>query len=196
MRRLIPALLVALAPVTALAADGPASPIPKVNEGLMTAIAAVVVFTICAVVLGTQVWPKIAKGLADRERKIRDEIESAEAARIQAQAALNQYERALADARAQAQKEIEQAKASALAAAAEIKARNEVELAAAKNKVMAEIEAAKKQALGEIYNQAASLATITAGKILRREISRDDQQRLVEETLGEMTSRGREAVGV
>jgi F-type H+-transporting ATPase subunit b len=183
-------------PAVALAAEGPASPIPKVNEGLMTAVAAVVVFTVCVAVLGTQVWPKISKGLEERARKIRDEIDAAEAARAQAKAALDQYERALADARQQAQKEIEQAKVAALAAAAEIKARNEAELSAMKTKSVQEIEAAKKQALGEIYNQAAALATMTAGKILRREINRDDQQRLVEETLGELSKDGRRAVGV
>ncbi len=193
--RLALGLLLA-SPAAALASEGPASPIPAVNEGLMTAVAAVVVFTICATVLGTQVWPKISKGLAERERKIREEIEAAEAARVQAKAALDQYERALADARQQAQKEIEQAKAAALAAAAEIRARNDAELTALKAKSVQEIEAAKKAALGEIYAQAATLATVAAGKILRREIHRDDQHRLIEETLGELASNSRATVGV
>jgi F-type H+-transporting ATPase subunit b len=55
---------------------------------------------------------------------------------------------------------------------------------------MKEIETSKQQALAEIYEQAANLATTVAEKILRREISADDQKSLVDETLRQMQGAG------
>lgn len=185
-RLLVPALTLLAGPALALAAEGPASPIPKPNEGIMTAIAAVLVFFICAVVLGTQVWPKIAKGLADREAKIRSEIEAAEAARAQAKMALDSYEREVANARAEAQKLLEKAREQQQAQFAELKARNDAELTLMREKALREIEAAKKVALSEIYAETAGLATAVAGRILQREVGRGDNDRLVAEAVGQL----------
>lgn len=182
---LIAASFVAVAsPSVALAAEG--GPIPTLNQGIGTAVAAVVVFLICAVVLGAFVWPKISKGLTEREHKIRSEIEAAEAARAQASMALEQYQRSLAEARAEAQKMIDAAKVQMNAQVAEMKAKADNEVAALKVKAMGEIEAAKKQALSDIYSSSAALATQVAGKILRRDINAGDNQRLVDEALAGM----------
>ncbi len=160
--------------------------LPTIEQGLAPMIVSLVVFIVVLAVLSAKVWPAITKGLADREHKIKSEIEAAEAARAQAKSALEGYERALADARAQAQKELDAAKLAATAVANELKAKTEADLAAAKDKMLREIEGAKKQALADIYGEASSLATMVAGKILRREINAQDQQRLVNDCLTEM----------
>lgn len=183
MIRLLACAALLAAPAAALAGE---SPVPSISEGVVTSIASVVVFVICMAVLGTMVWPKISKGLADRENKIKSEIEAAEAAKRQAKEALAQYEKNLADARVEAQKEIDQARASAQQIAADLKAKADTELSAMKDKAMREIDAAKKAALAEIYAESAGLATAVAGKILQREINRNDQQRLVQDALHEM----------
>lgn len=188
------AVLLAL-PAFTLAADdhaghdhGAASPIPAINEGLLTSVAAVVVFLICAVVLGTKVWPKIAQGLKDRADKIRSEIESAELAQQQAKAALAQYEKNLAQARAEAQKMLDDTKAQQTALAAELKAKADHELNMMREKAKRDIDAAKAQAVVELNAYAATLATDMARKILKREINAGDQQRLISESLSEMQS--------
>jgi F-type H+-transporting ATPase subunit b len=191
MNRVLAALVTAsmfAAPVLASAAEGheEVGAMPSVKQGLATGFTAVIVFVIVAAFLGAFVWPKISKGLDERADKIKNEIESAEAARMQAKSALAQYERSLAEARAEAQKMLEQAKAQQQAQFAEIKAKNETELSMMKDKAMREIEAAKKQALTEIYSESAALATSVAGKILSREINRNDQSQLVQMALGEM----------
>src|SRR5687767_8102674 len=76
-----------------------ASPFPNKNEGLVVGIANLVIFSLVFAVLAAKVWPTINKGLADREAKIKHEIEAAEAARRQAKEALESYERSLAEAR-------------------------------------------------------------------------------------------------
>src|SRR5690606_1767563 len=142
---------------------------------------------VVAAILGRFVWPKIDAGLNDRAAKIRDEIAAAELAQEQARDALEQYERNLAEARAEAQKMIEEARTRQTQIAAELKAKADVELGAMRERAMKDIDAARRAAINEIYAEAADLATRAAGKILQREISPQDQRRLVEESLSELS---------
>lgn len=164
----------------------PVGPIPTIKQAIAPAIATILVFLIVLFVLSTQVWPKIAKGLADREEKIRAEIKNAEDARKQAKDALEQYQQNLAEARAEANKMIEQARQQQAALSAELKAKADVELTGMREKAMRDIDSAKRAALAEIYAESSALATTMAGKILRREIGHGDNQRLVDESLAEL----------
>ncbi|MGQ0628548.1 MAG: F0F1 ATP synthase subunit B [Phycisphaerales bacterium] len=188
IRTLASFVVVLALPVVALAADDgeKVEAIASVKQGVYSAVTALVVFGIVFAVLATKVWPTITKALDERAAKIAGEIDAAEAARAQAKMALEQYERNLADARAEAQKMLENAKVQQLAQTAALKAQADKELGEMKDKAMREIDAAKKVALGEIHSQAADLASLAAAKILRREINRGDQQRMVDECLAEM----------
>lgn len=159
---------------------------PTVKQGLVVATTSIVVFVIVLVILSTMVWPKIVKGLSDREAKIREEIESAERARKQAKDALAQYEKSLAEARAEAQRMLEATKASQQALAAELRAKADAEMTALKDRARRDIESAKRAALKEIYDAAGDLAANMAAKILRREVQPGDTRRLMEESLGEL----------
>lgn len=167
-------------------AHKPLSPMPSPKEGLVVGLTSIVVFLLVLAFLSAKVWPTIAKGLDDRAAKIRSEIEAAEHAQKQAKQALAEYEANLAKARAEAQKMLDDAKAQQTAIAADLKAKSEIELNAMREKATRDIDAAKRAALGEIYDHAASLATTMAGKILKREINSGDQQRLVQESLHEL----------
>jgi F-type H+-transporting ATPase subunit b len=162
--------------------------IPSVNQGVVTGITAVVVFLLVLAILSLKVWPTITKALDARNNKIKSEIEAAEMARKQAKAALEDYEKSLAQARAEAQRMLDDTRAQQNKLAAELKARNEAELGQMRERAMKDIEGAKRAALNEIYADAATLATHVASKILGREVSSGDQQRLVEESLRELKS--------
>lgn len=179
-------VLIAVAAPLAAAADADPSVIAKPKEGFATAITALVVFVIVVGILATLVWPKITKGLSDRNAKIQSEIAAAEEARKQAKDALNEYERNLAEARGEAQKMLEDTRAQQATMAAELRARADVELNAMREKAKIEIEAAKKQAIAEIYSESVMIATAMAGKILQREVTVSDQQRLMDESLAEL----------
>jgi F-type H+-transporting ATPase subunit b len=172
---------------TALGAgDGVVTPIPPVKEGLASAITALVVFTIVLFILATKVWPLITGGLDDRNAKIREEIASAEASRAQAKAALAEYEASLAQARFEAQKMLDETRTEQTRLAAELKAKADRELNEMREKAKRDIESAKKAALGEIYAESVQLATRMAGKILQREVSHGDGDRLLDESLAEL----------
>jgi F-type H+-transporting ATPase subunit b len=184
---LIAAGALALAAAPVLGAETAAGAIPGIKEGAITGVAALAVFVIVAVLLGKFVWPKINAGLEDRAAKIRDEIAAAELAQQQARESLEQYERNLAEARAEAQKMIEEARSRQQQIAVELRAKADVELGAMRERAMKDIDAARRAAINEIYAEAAELATKAAGKILQREISPEDQRRLVEESLSELS---------
>ncbi|MCA9279950.1 MAG: F0F1 ATP synthase subunit B [Phycisphaeraceae bacterium] len=167
---------------------GAASPIAKPKEAMWTAITALIAFGVVFFVFATKIWPKIEKGLSDRESKFRDEIKAAENARIQAKEALVEYEKSLAEARAEAKQMLEETRAQQATYAAELKAKADQELAAMKDKARRDIDSARRAAVADIYNEASTLATKIAGKILQRELSAADHQRLVDESLAELQS--------
>lgn len=152
-------------------------------------VSALVIFGVALAILGKFVWPKLLKGLDEREKKIRDEIFSAEEARSRANAALKEYEKSLGEARAEANRMIESTKAEQARMAADLKAKAEVEVNQLRESAMQSIDAAKRAALSEIYSEAASLATAVASRILEREVNEQDQQRLVDETVAGIAAR-------
>ena len=158
------------------------------TQVIMPAVTAVVVFSLLLIVLWRTVWPKITQGLEDRERKIREEILAAEQAREQAKAALREYEENLRTAREESSQMIAKARADAKSLAEDLRARNEQDLTDMKSRATKEIESAKHAAIAELHAQAATLATAIASRILRREISIEDQRRLLDESLNELAT--------
>ncbi|MEM1165310.1 MAG: F0F1 ATP synthase subunit B [Planctomycetota bacterium] len=158
-----------------------------VQPNALNYFVAIVVFLTSILVLRKFAWPMIIKGLDDREAKILSEIENAERARAEAVQAQQQYVEELAQAKAEATKMIEAAKAEASRAAADLKAQNEAEIGQMRDAARAQITAAQKAAVAELYAQAGILATAVAEKILQREVNEHDQQRLVDETLAEIS---------
>jgi F-type H+-transporting ATPase subunit b len=168
-----------------LAAEGEGGGNP-VSFELAPFVTAIVVFLIVLAILAAKVWPMITKGLDEREQKILDEIQSAESAREKANVALKEYEESLATARQEAGEMITKARDDAKAAGEELRRRNDAELTEMKLRATREIESAKQAAIADLHGQAAQLASAMAAKILQRDISPQDQQNLVEETLREL----------
>jgi F-type H+-transporting ATPase subunit b len=152
-------------------------------------IAAILIFLTVFIILSRTAWPKILGGLADREAKLREGIEASKRLKAEADQIREQYESKLAEARAEAQTMLAETKAQQQAFAAELRAKAEQDLTQMKERARRDIDAAKRAAVGEIYSEAADLATMVAGKILKREVTTGDQQRLVDESLAQLQAR-------
>jgi len=186
-RLMFGALALAAAPM-AMAQDHAAPHPPTGNVmdfNLVQYIAAVAVFIVALIVLSRTAWPKIIKGLDDRENKIRNEISAAEEARKRADDALKQYEKSLAEAKAEANRMIEATRAEQSRLAADLRVKAEAEINELRENALRSIDAAKKAAVEDIYDEAAELATSVAAKILEREVNPQDQKRLIEESVAE-----------
>ena len=175
------------APLMAAEAGHGAATTPVEHVNLFQFVAAILVFGIAFFVLSVTAWPKISKGLSERENKIRNEIEAAEKARKSADQALKDYEKSLAEARAEAQAMIDQTKAEQVRVVAEQRVKAEAEIAEMRASALTSIDAAKRAAVSDLYAEAAAIATSAASKILQREVNEEDQRRIVEESIAEFT---------
>jgi F-type H+-transporting ATPase subunit b len=162
----------------------PADELTKINP--IPFIFTIAVFVVLLVVLRMTAWKPILAGLKEREDSIRKSIEAAAKARADADRTTKELEAKMAEAQRQGALALQQAKADALKLAESIRAQAEAESAALKDRTMRDIEAAKQQALSDINGRAADLGISVARKILQREVTVADQQKIVEESLAEL----------
>jgi F-type H+-transporting ATPase subunit b len=167
------------------AAAGGDAPTPFAGT-LAQSIAAIVVFLVVFAVLKQKAWGPILKGLSDRESKIRQDLADAEAARTAAEGRLREFDAKLATADAQVRDLLNKATTDAEKIATSIRMQAQQETEESKERAMRDIENARKEALRDVYEQTATLATSVAEKILRRNLSVDDQRDLVNASLEQL----------
>jgi F-type H+-transporting ATPase subunit b len=180
---LILAMSALLPGAAALAAggEGGGSPITSPMDGMIAALTTLIIFIVLVFVLGKFAWGPIA-----REDRIRADIRQAEQARARAEKTLSEYNQKLAQAEAEVRQIMAKASSDAQRLATSLRMQAQQEAEEIKERAQREIEASKNQALSEIYAQAAELSTSIAEKILRRNISVDDQRALVSESLRQL----------
>jgi len=174
----------ALPALTTTLAEGGVNPLAF---RLLSYGTAIVVTLALFALLATLVWPKIIAGLDERYAKIKSEIDAAEKARHEAEAAQKKFEEKLRQAQEEATRTIAEAQATARKVADELRAKNDAELADMKARALADITSAREAAVKELNDHAVALAATMASKILRREVSASDQSRLVSESLAELS---------
>jgi F-type H+-transporting ATPase subunit b len=154
------------------------------------AIWVLVIFVVLLVVLYPTAWKNVLAGLKAREQRIRQDIADAEAARAKAEETLREYNTRLATAEQQVRNIIDKSSRDAEQIANGIRTRAQEESERAKEQATRDIEAARNQAIAQIYDEAATLSTTIAEKILRRNLNPDDQRDLVAESLNQLQKVG------
>jgi F-type H+-transporting ATPase subunit b len=187
-------LAMALAPWPALAAEAPEAgggTISPFAGDVGTAIWTVVIFGIVLLVLGKYAWGPVLQALQSRETYVRDSLEAAKREREEAEARLKEYLDKLNNSRAEAQAIMDEGKRDAEATKRRIidEARQESEKIAARSR--REIELATETALKELYATSARLATHIASKVIGRELTPADHERLIAESIEELGNAGR-----
>jgi F-type H+-transporting ATPase subunit b len=156
---------------------------------LKTLVVTITIFICLLLVLRVTAWKPIMAGLKSREQAIRDSIEAAQKAKADVDRTTRELEAKMAEVQREAAQQLAQAKLDAVKVADTIRAQAEAESTALKDRTVREIDAAKQQALSEINIHAAALGTAVARKILQRDVTADDQQRLVDESLAELAKK-------
>ena len=125
------------------------------------------------------------KRIDERQQKLTEGLENAEAAARDRELARAEREAAMAEARRDAEAMIQRAAKTAEATSADIlaKARTDAEQITARARD--EIAAEKDRALAEIRGEVADLALEAAGKLVGSEMNEPTQRRLVEQFLAE-----------
>ena len=154
------------------------------DVGLM--IWTLLAFLVALFVLRKYAWPAITEALDKRQRAIEESIETAERARTDAAALLEEYRQRLREARAQADEIVARARK-----AGEVHERETLEEAKVRREELLEqtrrdIETETRRAIQEIRAEVADLTILATEKVTRKALNADDQRRLVEEALGEL----------
>lgn len=164
--------------------EAPNPLLPETNEIIWGAIGFAVVFFF----LWKAGYPAIKKTMTERTERIRSEIESAEAQRAEADQVLADYRAQLADAKSEAGRIIEEARQAADAMKRDNEARLQAELAEMRQRAVADVEAAKGQALADLRSEVASLAVGAAEVVVQRSLDRDTQVQLIENYINQVGS--------
>ena len=149
-----------------------------------------IIFIVLLAILYPTAWKNVLAGLKAREERIRKDIADAEAARTRAEATLKEYNAQLATAENRVRDMLAKATAEGETIAANIRTRAQQEAEETRERALRDIDAARDQAVAQIHEEAAVLATNVAEKILRRELNADDQRDLVAQSLNELPAVG------
>ena len=124
-----------------------------------------------------------------RTERIKDDLEGAESAKVEAQGVLDEYRAQLADAKTEAARIIEEARQQGDAVRREQEQRLQTELAAMRERAAADVEAAKAQAIADLRGEVASLAIGAAEVVVGRNLDRETQTQLVEQYIASVGNR-------
>ena len=159
--------------------------VPETKEVVWAVIGFVAVFSI----LAWKAWPAIKKSLADRELKIRGDLEGAEAARHSAEVSLEEYKSQLAEARAEAGRIIEEGRVAADQVRKDLIARAETDAAELRQRAQEDIKLATDRAMADLQGRVADLAIELAEKVVESNLDRDTQIALIENYINQVGSK-------
>ena len=155
-----------------------------INPGLM--VWTVATFVVLLIVLSKFAWKPLLHSLKDREDTIRQALEMAEKARVDAAELLKQNENNLAKAEEEYQKIIREGKAFAEKLKEEVVAKAhqhaQREIQQAKEEIQRDVDAAKQQLRTEV----ADLAVQAAGKILDETLDAQKYKKIVDNFLNQL----------
>lgn len=180
--RALGALAAAAAPVLATAAEGGGGWNPLQGD-FGNFVWTVVVLLLVFWVLSKYAWGPLLGALQGREDFIRSSLEQAKGERDQARVLLGEYEAKLASAREEIDGMIDEARRDAASLREREEAAAKDEARQILDRARREIELAKDTAVADLYERATSLATLAAGRILERELTGADHQRLIDESI-------------
>jgi len=158
--------------------------IPKMTE----LVPALISFLIILFVASKFVWPPITAILDERAVTIRESLERAEAAKVEAERLLEEYKHTMAEARKEAGTILQQAKQAAESTRSEAAAKALAEADELIAKAREAIEGEKRAAIADLQKSVADLSIAVAGRLIAGELTRDDQLKVIEKYVSEAGS--------
>lgn len=150
---------------------------------------AMINFFILLAILYKFAYGPILQMLDDRKNTIESSLHHAEEIRVEIERMKLETQQNLMDSRKEAQEIVARAQKIGEETKAEVLAKAKEEAAVERARAVAEIESAKEKAVGELRETAATLAIMAAEKVLGREISVEDHQKMVKDFVNEVGDR-------
>ncbi|MCF7797738.1 MAG: F0F1 ATP synthase subunit B [Lentisphaeria bacterium] len=144
-----------------------------------------VTFLVVLLILGTKAWKPMITMLEKREAFIKDSLAQANEARLEAEKVAKEYDEMVAKARKEAQEIVMAGKSTAEKMKGDILEDAKAKAESLMKQAERQIEAERDKAIAEIRNQIVDLSLLAAAKVVGKEVSKADNERLINETLRE-----------
>lgn len=177
--------LLGLTPALALAAESEnAVNVIPTDWGLQ--IWTVLTFLAMIALLGKLAFKPIAEALDRRGEAIKKSIEDAERSRTEAKKLMEDYQKQVAQARAEANKVIEEARGLGENVRKEVVKKANAEASALLQRSQEEIQRQKEKGIQELKDTVASLSVQIASKVIEKEVNEATHRQLVENLIKDL----------
>lgn len=167
--------------------EAPNPILPETNELVWGGLA----FVVLLVLMWKFGLPPVRQMMKNREDRIRADLERAEQARTEAETALEEYRRQLAEARSDALRIVEEARADAERVRRERMSGIEGEIAELRARAAEDVRLASERAMSELRGKVAALSIELAEKVVEHNLDRATQEALIERYIDQVGSNGR-----
>jgi F-type H+-transporting ATPase subunit b len=189
IQRVITVVFIVLAALPAYAAQEAEGGLSPFAGNVGNAVGTLTIFVFVVAVLGKFAWGPILKLLQDREEFIHKAVADAKRDREEAEARLKEYTDKLQAARGEAAAMLQDARRDAERLREEMKQRAKSEAETIVANAGRQIQLETGRALQQIRHEAADLSVMIASKLIQRNLSKEDNEKLIEDALTQVEAR-------
>ena len=157
------------------------NPLVQPDPGLF--IWTILTFVVLVALLAKFAWGPLLSALDSRQAMITKSLDDAQKAKQELERLQTESTRIVNEARVEAEQIVSRSRSDAEQLREEIKQRSRAEAAAIVKNAEKQIQQETARALQQIRHEAVELSVAIASKILQRNVSKEDNERLIEETL-------------
>jgi len=165
----------------------PENPLVQPDPGLF--IWTIVTFLVLLALLAKFAWRPLLEALENRQASIRKSLDDAAQAKVELGKLHEQSAQILREARVEAESIITKGRADAERLRAEMKEKARVEAEGIVRNAERQIQLETTRALQQIRTEAVDLSVMIASKIIQRNLSKEDNERLIDDALKQVESR-------
>jgi F-type H+-transporting ATPase subunit b len=163
------------------------NPLVQPDPGLF--IWTILTFLVLVGLLAKFAWRPLLDALERRQATIAKALDDAKAARVELERLQQESAEMLRQARVEAESIVSRSRADAEALREELKQKSRAEAASIVKNAEKQIQLEAARAVQQIRHEAVDLSVAIASKILQRQVSREDNAALIEETLRQVEAR-------
>jgi F-type H+-transporting ATPase subunit b len=163
------------------------NPLVQPDPGLF--IWTILTFLVLLTLLAKFAWGPLLKALESRQEMIRQSLDDAERARQELERLHQESAQILRTARTEAESVIAQSRSDADRLREEMRQKARTEAQGIVRNAERQIEMQTERALQQIRHEAVELSVMIASKLLQKNLSREDNERLIDEALKQAETR-------
>lgn len=164
------------------------NPLVQLDPGLF--IWTILTFLILFYVLAKFAWKPLLTALESRENTIKSSLEDAEKAKTELERLNAESEEIMAKARSEAQTIRVEAKSAAEKIKADVMVQAGEDAKKIRDEAQNQIKVEKDKAISEIRQEVVSLTMMVAEKVIKRNLSKEDNQSLIDDSLQHLKGNG------